>query len=253
MVCYVNGMTNALNRRNLLTLGAAAMFAKPAASAANQPVVMELFTSQGCSSCPPADAYFEELKGRPGLIALSYHVDYWDYLGWRDTLGSAEYSQRQYDYAASRGDRNVYTPQTIVNGVDHYVGSQRSAVADGIDKARSDSATQWVDVAMTDDETDVMINISAHPAHKHATLWLMAYAPEISIEIKKGENAGSTIAYHNVVRKMVPAGSWHGADAKLVLPKTSVIPGDCKGWVALLQAGKTGPVIGVATGGVANS
>ena len=94
MVCYVNGMKNALNRRSLLTLGAAAMFAKPAFSATNRPVVMELFTSQGCSSCPPADAYFEKLKGRPGLIALSYHVDYWDYLGWRDTLGSAEYSQR---------------------------------------------------------------------------------------------------------------------------------------------------------------
>ncbi len=253
MICYVNDMTNALNRRNLLTLGAAAMLAKPAVSAASRPVVMELFTSQGCSSCPPADAYLEKLKGRPGLITLSYHVDYWDYLGWRDTLGSAECSQRQYDYAASRGDRNVYTPQTIVNGLDHYVGSQRSAVDEGIDKARSNSATEWVDVAMTDNETDVMINISAHAAHKNATLWLMAYAPEISVEIRKGENAGSTVAYHNVVRKIVPAGMWHGDEAKLVLPKASVVPKDCKGWVALLQTGKVGPVIGVATGGMAGS
>jgi hypothetical protein len=252
LVCYVNGMTNALNRRNLLTLGAAAMFAKPAVSAAHRPVVMELFTSQGCSSCPPADAYLETLKGKPGLVALSYHVDYWDYLGWRDTLSSAEFSQRQYDYAAARGDRNVYTPQAIVNGADHFVGSQRSAVSGGIADAKSKPSNEWVDISMSDNKTDVMIAVAGHAARRDATLWLMAYAPEISVEIKKGENAGRTIIYHNVVRKIVPAGMWHGDEAKLVLPRSSVIPKDCKGWVALLQTGKVGPVIGVATGG-ANS
>jgi hypothetical protein len=108
------------------------MFARPAFAAIQRPVIVELFTSQGCSSCPPADAFLEELKAGPGVVALSYHVDYWDYLGWRDTLGSPEYSQRQYDYAKSRGDMNVYTPQTIINGGSHFVGSQKSKVSAGI-------------------------------------------------------------------------------------------------------------------------
>ena len=246
-------MINALTRRNVLALGAAAMFARPGYAAAGRPVIVELFTSQGCSSCPPADALLETLKSKPGTVALSYHVDYWDYLGWRDTLGSPEYSQRQYDYAKSRGDMNVYTPQMIINGAGHFVGSQTSKVSAGIAEARTSNGAQWVDIAMSDNRTDVMIDIAAGAATKEATLWLMAFAPVISTEIKKGENAGKTIAYHNVVRKMVPAGMWHGEAAKIVLPRESVIPEDCKGWVALLQDGKVGPIIGAATGGVASS
>ena len=249
---YILLMTHALTRRNALALGAAAMFTKPGFAAAARPVIVELFTSQGCSSCPPADAFLETLKGKPGIVALSYHVDYWDYLGWRDTLGSAEYSQRQYDYAHSRGDMNVYTPQMIVNGGNHFVGSQKSKISASIADAQS-SSPQWVDIAMSDNATDVMINIAAGAATKKATLWLMAFAPVVSVEIKKGENAGSTIAYHNVVRKIVPAGMWHGEAAKIVLPRESVIPEDCKGWVALLQEGKVGRIIGAATGGVASN
>jgi hypothetical protein len=246
-------MTYALTRRNALALGAAAMFAKPGFGAATRPVIVELFTSQGCSSCPPADAFLETLKSKPGVVALSYHVDYWDYLGWRDTLGSPEYSQRQYDYAKSRGDMNVYTPQMIINGGTHFVGSQTSKVSAGIAEARTSNGAQWVDIAMSDNRTDVMIDIAAGEPTKEATLWLMAFAPSISTDIKKGENAGKTVAYHNVVRKMVPAGMWHGEPAKIVLPRESVIPEDCKGWVALLQDGKVGPIIGAATGGVATS
>jgi hypothetical protein len=246
-------MTHALTRRNALALGAAAMFAKPGFAATGRPVIVELFTSQGCSSCPPADAFFETLKGKPGIVALSYHVDYWDYLGWRDTLGSSEYSQRQYDYAKSRGDMNVYTPQMIINGGSHFVGSQTSKVSGGIDTAHVEGTARWVDIAMSDNKTDIMIDIAAGAPTQKATLWLMAFAPSVSTDIKKGENAGKTVAYHNVVRKMVPAGMWHGEPAKIVLPRESVIPEDCKGWVALLQEGKVGRVIGVATGGVASS
>lgn len=242
-------MTCSLTRRNALVLGAAAMFAKPALAAAKRPVIVELFTSQGCSSCPPADAYFKALKDQPDVLALSYHVDYWDYLGWRDTLGSPECSQRQYDYAKSRGDRNVYTPQTIINGGKHFVGSQRASVSGGIDAAGSEDAAGWVDMEMTHNKTDVSIIIPAGKPTREATLWLMAFAPFVSTEIKKGENAGRTIDYYNVVRKMVPAGMWHGEAAKIVLPKGSVVPESCKGWVALLQEGNVGRVIGAATGG----
>jgi hypothetical protein len=247
---YVGGMENMITRRNILALGAASIFARPSFAAAKRPVIVELFTSQGCSSCPPADAYIQTLIGKPDVIPLTYHVDYWDYLGWRDTLGSAEYSQRQYDYAESRGDKNVYTPQTVVNGREHFVGSQRSSVADGISNA---GAGNWVDIAMSENKTDVTIDIAAGVAGKEATLWLMAYAPSVSVEIKKGENAGSTVTYKNVVRKMVPAGMWHGEATKLVLPRSSVIPADCKGWVALLQEGKVGPIMGAAVGGVARA
>jgi hypothetical protein len=225
------------------------MIASPAVAAAKRPIIVELFTSQGCSSCPPADAYFKALKDGPDVIALSYHVDYWDYLGWRDTLGSPEFSQRQYDYAKSRGDRNVYTPQTIINGGKHFVGSQRSRVSGGIEAARSEDATDWVDLQMTDNKTDVSISIPAGKPVTEATLWLAAFAPSISTEIKKGENAGRTVDYTQVVRKMVPAGMWHGEAAKIVLPKGSVVPEGCKGWVALLQEGKVGRVIGAVTGG----
>ena len=243
-------MSHTLSRRSMLALGAASMITRPSFAAAKRPVIVELFTSQGCSSCPPADAYIQTLIGKPGVVPLTYHVDYWDYLGWRDTLGSAEFSQRQYDYAESRGDKNVYTPQTVVNGREHFVGSQRSSVADGISNA---NAGDWVDIAMSENKTDVMIDIGASASGKEATLWLMAYAPSVSVEIKKGENAGSTVIYKNVVRKMVPAGMWHGQAAKLVLPRSSVIPADCKGWVALLQEGKVGPIMGAAVGGVAKA
>ena len=246
-------MTTVVSRRNVLALGAAATLARPAFATSKRPVIVELFTSQGCSSCPPADAYLQTLLGKPGIIALSYHVDYWDYLGWRDTLGSADYSQRQYDYASSRGDKNVYTPQAVINGREHFVGSQRSMVSGGISNVQSNGSADWIDISMAENQTDVMIEISAGSAPKETTLWLMAYAPSVSVEIKKGENAGSTVTYNNVVRKMVPAGMWHGEKTSLVLPRSSVIPEDCKGWVALLQTGKVGPVIGAATGGVAKS
>jgi hypothetical protein len=233
----------------MLAYGAAAVLARPAFAAVKRPVIVELFTSQGCSSCPPADAYFKTLKEQPDVLALSYHVDYWDYLGWRDTLGSSEFSQRQYDYAKSRGDKNVYTPQMIINGGKHFVGSQRDQVSSAIASARAENATDWVDMEMSDNATDVTIAIPAGKPMKEATLWLLAFAHSISVEIKKGENAGSTVEYHNVVRKMVPAGMWHGEAAKIMLPKGSVVPEGCKGWVALLQEGKVGRVIGAVTGG----
>ena len=213
-------------------------------------MIVELFTSQGCSSCPPADAYLKTLHDKPSIIALSYHVDYWDYLGWRDTLGNPDFSQRQYDYAAARGDKDVYTPQMVVNGRNHFVGSQQNLVSKGISQARSQLSGNWVDIEMADNKTDVMIKIGASTAIKEATLWLLAYVPTISVEITKGENAGKIVVYTNVVRKIVPAGMWHGEETKLVLPRSSVIPDNCKGWVALLQEGKVGPVLGVATGGV---
>jgi hypothetical protein len=242
-------MTQLLTRRSLMALSAATAFAAPVWAAAKRPVIVELFTSQGCSSCPPADALLQKLKEKNGIIALSYHVDYWDYLGWRDTLGSADFSQRQYDYAKSRGDMDVYTPQTIVDGGPHCVGSRQSDVADAIAKAQGKAPAQWVDLAMSDTKKDITIDIPAGAAIGEATLWVMAVMDSATVAIKKGENAGSSVVYKNVVRKMTPASMWKGDAAHIMLPKASVVPDGSTSWVALLQQGKVGSVIGAAVGG----
>jgi hypothetical protein len=243
-------MTQLLTRRSVLALSAATVFAAPAWAAAKRPVIVELFTSQGCSSCPPADALLQKLHGKPGLIALSYHVDYWDYLGWRDTLGSADFSQRQYDYAKSRGDMNVYTPQAIIDGGPDYVGSHQGKVMGAIGDAQRKGPSAWVDLAMSDTKKDITLDVPAGTADGEATLWLMAVMDSATVPIKKGENAGKSVVYKNVVRKMTPASMWKGDAAHVMLPKSSVVPEGCTSWVALLQKGKVGPVIGAAAGGL---
>lgn len=214
--------------------------------AATAPVVVELFTSQGCSSCPPADAFLTELRATPGIIALTYHVDYWDYLGWKDTLGGPEFSQRQYDYAKTRGDMDVYTPQMIINGGRHVVGSQKDNVRAAIAEARQQT---WpVRVALGENGREITVELGAG-AKEDATLWLLPLVPLMSVKILKGEIAGREIEYRNVVRKILPAGMWTGKPERLVLPRDGVLAPECTGCVALLQKGKAGPVLGAAVWG----
>lgn len=240
-----------MSRRNVLVLaaGATTWAIGPAFAGAARPVVIELFTSQGCSSCPPADALMGELRRMQGVIVLSYNIDYWDYLGWRDTLASPEKSQRQYDYAKARGDMDVYTPQVIVDGGSHYSGSNRSVILAAI--ARAQAATPQnpphISLAAKDDEFIVEIGKSA--AAQDATLWLMPIMPSVAVKIAKGENAGSEIVYYNVVNKLIPASMWHGEATTLSLPKESIALPSCKGAVALLQQGKAGPILAAATWG----
>lgn len=214
--------------------------------ASTAPVVVELFTSQGCSSCPPADAFLTELRATPGIIALTYHVDYWDYLGWKDTLGGPEFSQRQYDYAKARGDMDVYTPQMIINGGRHVVGSQKDNVRAAIAGARQQT---WpVRVTLGENGREITVELGAG-AKEDATLWLLPLVPLMSVKILKGEIAGREIEYRNVVRKILPAGMWTGKPDRLVLPRDGVLAPECTGCVALLQKGKAGPVLGAAVWG----
>ncbi len=213
-----------------------------------RPVVVELFTSQGCSSCPPADALLAELSQRPGIITLSLNVDYWDYLGWRDTLGSPDCAQRQRDYAARRSDGHVYTPQVVVNGRDQMVGSDRQAVLASLARERARDPTGLIPLALTSSEREVRIDIAAAPRQglrQEATVWVVSLAPQVIVEIRRGENAGRTIAYTNVVRKIIPAGMWHGRDVRLSLPKPAIM-GEATTCVALLQADGTGPILGAS-------
>jgi hypothetical protein len=240
-----------VSRRNMLALmaGAAVCAIGPALAGAARPVVIELFTSQGCSSCPAADALMGELRQMKGVIVLSYNVDYWDYLGWRDTLASPEKSQRQYDYAKARGDMEVYTPQVVVDGGSHYRGSNRSVILAAIARAQAAVPQNPVDISIVADEDEFTVEIGKGNVAQEATLWLMPFAPSIVVKIEKGENAGKDIVYHNVARKLVPAGMWHGEAITLTLPKQDILLPDCRGAAALLQQGKAGPILAAAAWG----
>lgn len=233
-------------------LGVAALAVRPAYAQAARPCIIELFTSQGCSSCPPADAFMSELRAMKDVIAVTYNVDYWDYLGWRDTLGSSAHSQRQYDYAKARGDMDVYTPQMIVDGGSHYVGSNKREIMAAIRRSLGSMPSLWIPMSLAGNDKEFTINVgvaSLAKARTEATVWLAAIAPEIPVKIEKGENAGKDTVYYNVVRRVVPAGMWEGEPVSLTLPKESLAGPECKGGVALLQLGAQGRIIGAASWG----
>lgn len=237
-----------MTRRHCLAFGAGAgvsLLAGQVQAAAPIDVVVELFSSQGCNSCPPGDRLLSELCDKPGVLALTFHVDYWDYLGWKDTLAGPDFSQRQYDYAKARGDMDVYTPQMIVNGRKQMVGSQRSEVLAVLQKLRSPS---WpVAVTISDRGKELAIDVGAGAGE--ATLWVMPILDHVKVKIEKGEMAGREVAYSNVVRKLVPATMWTGAATKVSLPKDGLLTPDATGCVALLQTAKVGPILGVAAWG----
>jgi hypothetical protein len=233
-----------ISRRTALALGTSSLVASVPAFAATPKrpkVLVELFTSQGCSSCPPADKLAGDLVKREDVIVLSYNVDYWDYLGWRDTLAKPEYSQRQYDYARARGDGNVYTPQMVFNGSTHTVGSQRSKVQNAIEESAELDAN--IDLKIEGEEISIAIPAASEPLD--ATLWLLAIAPEKTQGIERGENAGESITYHNVVRNMVPAAMWKGEAYKGMWPRSAIMTPDSTQCAAILQLEKTGKVLGV--------
>jgi len=183
------------------------MLAAPAV-AADRPVVVELFTSQGCPSCPPADGFFEQLAARDDVLALSLHVDYWDYIGWEDTFGSPAHTARQRGYAAAAGRKMVYTPQMIVNGTDHVVGSRYRDVTDLIDKHLA-VEKNGIAVQVHREGGQVRLEArSAQPRDMPLLVQFARYMPEATVEIERGENAGRTITYTNIVTELVEVAEW---------------------------------------------
>ncbi|UUP17405.1 DUF1223 domain-containing protein [Nitratireductor thuwali] len=230
-----------------LTLTALCL-APMAGAAAEKVRVVELFTSQGCSSCPPADAFLAELAERDDLVALAYHVDYWDYLGWRDRLGSPENSARQRGYA-QKFDSSVYTPQMVINGRTHVVGSKRPAVLTALESETSEA----VDVTITEDGNSLAIDIgSAVGDAKDAHVVLVYYEPRKRVTIGAGENSGRTIEYRNIVTEYRTIGMWHGKATRLEMPMSEIAKwgSNC---AVLLQsvdkAGRPGPILGAARAG----
>jgi hypothetical protein len=247
-----------LTRRSLLAAAAglsATYSLARSLRAAVRPVVVELFTSQGCSSCPPADAFMGDLVGKDGIIAVSLNVDYWDYIGWRDTLASPQHTRRQRAYAAKRRDGRVYTPQMVINGRRHAVGSDPAGVLQLIERERREALGNSVDVSMTEHGGEILIRAgrAGRPElRRKSTLTLMAVTPEVTVEIERGENAGSTITYYNVARSLKSVGSWRGDEMELRLARHSLSDGK-DGCVGLLQVDDTGYIAGAAAWRLGNA
>jgi hypothetical protein len=172
-------------------------------------VIAELFTSQSCSSCPPADLVMAELSRRPDVLALSYHVDYWDHLGWKDTYSSPDNTRRQQQYAAANGFQ-VYTPQLVVEGNQDAVGSDRRVVLRTISQAHSQLLHAPVEMFRNPGQSiDVIIGRSRSTQSGISGIMLVSFDAQADTAVKSGENAGRRLAYHNVVRSMSKIGTWN--------------------------------------------
>jgi hypothetical protein len=185
--------------------------------------VVELFTSQGCSSCPPADKLVGELARDPSIVALSLPIDYWDYLGWKDTLADPRHTARQKAYSKMRGDREVYTPQAVVNGLLHALGSDRSAIEGAIAKSREVPLTLSMPVTIAVAEGRLVVTVAggAH-AHAGAAVWLCPITKAITVAIKRGENQGKTITYFNVARRWLKLDGFDGQARTWTVPVREV-------------------------------
>jgi hypothetical protein len=213
------------------------------------PAVVELFTSQGCSSCPAADALLGRLANRGDIIALSLSVDYWDYLGWKDTLASPKFTERQRAYAHARADGAIYTPQAVVNGVAHVNGSEESQITRAIEKTGKTISVARVPIRLSEDKGKLTIDVPAAApgsSAKEATLWLAVVAKAVEVPVRRGENQGKVITYHNVVRELTPVGMWSGKAMNVQLARHTFMRPGTDRCAVLLQQGSGGPIIGAA-------
>ena len=209
--------------------------------------VVELFTSQGCSSCPPADEVLAKLAHEPGIIAVSLPVDYWDYLGWKDTFAKPAFTARQRAYATARHDGQIYTPQAVINGSEHCNGASRSEIARAIAQTGP-----GVDVPVTLTKTAGGVELSIGAATNRdvmaGSIIVMPVIGQREVAIGRGENARRKVTYTNIVRELVPLGRWTGARTLLTVPAAALA--DADSIVVILEAapGTRGPgtIIGAA-------
>ena len=212
--------------------------------------LLELFTSQGCSSCPPADKLLGELAKDPSLIALSLPIDIWDYLGWKDTLALPGHTARQRAYAEVRGDRQVYTPQLVVNGSMHVVGSDRAAIEHAIVETDRNPDIMSLAVLTSTADGKLSVTVKTPPGKQtHGEVWLCPLARAISVVVGRGENRGHTLVYHNVVRAWRKLGDFAGDDATWSVPLDKFVNGKIDAAAIIVQEGtrqRPGIVLGAA-------
>jgi hypothetical protein len=211
-----------------------------------------LFTAQGCSSCPPADKILGELAKDPSVIALSLPIDYWDYLGWKDTLADSRFSARQKAYSHMRGDRDVYTPQVVVNGAAHVIGSDRARIEGAIKDTGKTDKVMSLPVTMSLSGKQLTVSVAAARDANTPTrgeIWLCSISKAVPIAIGRGENRGREVIYHNVVRNLVKVGDWNGSPGSWTVPLDSVMRDGIDAAAVLIQDGsrdKPGPMLGAA-------
>lgn len=244
------GPTRLPRRAAAATAVALGLAAVPAGAEPPAPLtVVELFTSQGCSSCPPADAFLAELAARPDILALSLHVDYWDYLGWQDVYAMPAFTRRQVAYGEAAGARSVYTPQMVVQGRARLVGSHRDEAIAAIHAIADEPRAAAITLTLHEDALEVRVTPLADPAPA-GVLWFVPFHSPEPLLIDRGENAGQEIAYRNVARSWMKLGKWDGRDeAVFSAPVPSDSPGhdtSGAGVAVILQESGIGPVIAAA-------
>lgn len=218
-------------------LTALLLFASAPVAAQDRPVLVELFTSQGCSSCPPADKLLGELSRRDDVIALALHVDYWDYIGWKDVFAKPAFTERQRGYAHRAGRSMVYTPQMIINGTDHVVGNRLKDVSDLIARHKQDKSP--VHLTLERQRGRLRIGARADAGHRgRGVVQLARYLPSARVEISRGENAGRTLEHSNIVTDLRVVAEWDmAAPLDIEVPLEGDLPA-----VVIVQNGRYGPV-----------
>jgi len=239
-------------RRRLASASVIAVFliASPGFVRAAPRALLELFTSQGCSSCPAADKLLGEYAKDPSVVALALPIDIWDYLGWKDTLALPGHSARQRAYAELRGDRQVYTPQMVVNGSMHALGSDRAAIEHVIAESDRNPAIMSVPVLVSTAARSLTVTVRAVPGEQvGGEVWLCPLTTAIAVTIGRGENSGRILTYHNVVRAWRKLGDFTGADATWSVPLSEIESGEIDAAAIMVQEGtraKPGVILGAA-------
>lgn len=241
-----------MRRLTLLFALALALLAPAPAQAGGPLTVVELYTSQGCSSCPPADRFLGELAARDDVVALSEHITYWDYLGWKDTFGSPTATRRQRAYGREFGRNSVYTPQMVIGGREHVVGSDSAALGRAMQRDLADDRPR-LDVTLSrGDSNTILVHIPEHESgtQEPAVVWLFRYDRVNTVAVERGENAGMSFTYHNVVREIRELAQWRGEAMTIALALDDLKAGGRDGCAIVVQRRGTGPIIGAARMGL---
>lgn len=232
-------------------LGVCALSAVVSPAHADPRAVVELFTSQGCSSCPPADKVIGDLSRDPSVVALSLPIDYWDYLGWKDTLADSRFTFRQKAYSRMRGDRDVYTPQVVVNGAVQVIGSDHSGIEKAIAASKSNELVMSVPVSMSLAGRQIAVSVAPAKVARpmRGEVWICAVSRAVPIAIGRGENRGKEVIYHNVVRNVLKVGDWNGSAANWNVPLENISREGVDAAAVFVQDGnreKPGAMLGAA-------
>lgn len=223
--------------------------ATTASHGADKLTVVELYTSQGCSSCPPADTYLGKLAERDNIIALSFHVDYWDYIGWKDPYALPENTNRQRAYARDLGMGYVYTPQMVVQGMAHTTGSNRGAVENLI---RDLKGAKRLDISIKHGDGGLVLDIPGGTFDdEDARIFIATYDAKHENDVSRGENAGHKLAHYNVVREMTEIGTWSGEAIAMTVTEKMIKMTGHDGCAVLVQSTKNGRILGAAKIGLA--